>query len=36
VLKLSEKIMFKPEEKIVFDEKLSIVRHALQQLGEVI
>jgi hypothetical protein len=36
VLKLSGKIVFKPNERTVFDEKLAAVKGALERLGEVL
>lgn len=36
VLKLSEKLDLTSEEKIVFDEKVTVLKRALQALGEVL
>lgn len=36
VLKLSKKFALKPEEKMVFDEKLQTLRRALERLGQVL
>lgn len=36
VLKLSEKIVFKPGERTVFDQKLAALKRALGRLGEVL